>query len=236
MVQAPVVITNAQLAAELDALSVYFLRSDAPAATPYQLMPSLLMTALAASDEARVRLALIPLLLRHPTFARDALFACQALAATNQIVFKCYYTAARLLQQKYQARLALFTEDSALLPDLYGAELGILPTNDPDQSLQQLAEQHAMLSGKPLNWLGTYEHAAQRWLTHMELRRAWVLSLLPAAANGQPLPLDDVATTQRALQRFTRYHIMAQVGESYQVEIPLVAQWVRERARLDAEV
>ena len=131
------------------------------------------MVALAASDEARVRLALIPLLLRHPTFARDAIVACQALAATSKIVFKCYYTAARLLQQKYQARLALFTADSALLPDLYGAELGILPTSDPDQGLQQLAEQHALLSGKALSWLGTYAHAVQRWLTHMKLRRAW---------------------------------------------------------------
>ncbi|MEZ4859667.1 MAG: hypothetical protein R3C14_00090 [Caldilineaceae bacterium] len=58
--------------------------------------------------------------------------------------------------------------------------------------------------------------------------------LLLAAATAEPLPLNDDEATTRALYRLTRYHILEQVDGSYRVEVPLVARWVRERARLDA--
>jgi hypothetical protein len=137
--------------------------------------PVTLLAALAASDEARFRLALIPLLLRHPVWADYAEAARQQLPMTSQIGFKCYYTAAWLLQQKYQSRLVSFTDCWVLLPDLYSNALRLLPFANPDAGLYQLAERHSILSRRSINWFGTYEHAAQRWLTHMERRRVWNL-------------------------------------------------------------
>jgi hypothetical protein len=166
-------ITNAQLAAELEKLGVYFLRSDNGAVADSPIAPETLMAGLAASDEARLRLAFIPLLLRHPIWAVYAEAARQQLPMTSQVVFKCYYTAAWLLQQKYQSRLVSFTDHWRLLPDLYSDDLALSRFTNPDEGLYQLAERHSLLSGRSINWLGTYEHAGQRWLTHMERRRIW---------------------------------------------------------------
>jgi hypothetical protein len=57
--------TVANLAAELIRLEVLFLRSRTPGAQAMQLPPAMLLAGLAASDEARLRLALIPFLLAH---------------------------------------------------------------------------------------------------------------------------------------------------------------------------
>lgn len=169
------IITNAQLAAGLEELGVYFLRSDNGAVADSPIAPVTLMARLAASDEARLRLAFIPLLLRHPRLAAYAETARQQVPMTSQIVFKCYYTAAWLLQQKYQSRLVALTDHWVLLPDLYSDDLALCHFTNPDEGLYQLAERHCLLSGRSINWLGTYEHAAQRWLMHMERRRAWNL-------------------------------------------------------------
>lgn len=170
-----IAITNAQLAAELTARDVHFLRSDPRACMTHRLAPSTLMAALVASNEARLRLALIPLLLRHPTFTKDADCARQVLLASGQVTFKCYYTAAQLLQQKHQPRLVALLGFYQPLPDLYGRELEILPLTSPDNGLHKLAERHRVLSGRPINWYGTYEHAVQRWLAHTEQRQRWNL-------------------------------------------------------------
>lgn len=166
-------ITNVQLAAELAELGVYFLRSDNQVIADPRLTPDALLAALATSDEARLRLALIPLLLRYPVWGGYAEKARQQIQMTSQLIFKCYYTAAWLLQQKYQFRLVSFTDRWVLLPDLYSNDLGLLPFANPNAGLCQLAERHSILSGRSINWLGTYEHAAQRWLTHMEQRQRW---------------------------------------------------------------
>lgn len=50
--------------------------------------------------------------------------------------------------------------------------LGLPQHDHPDEDLVLLAERHALLSGRRINWRGTYEHAAERFLTHMERRIA----------------------------------------------------------------
>jgi hypothetical protein len=48
------------------------------------------------------------------------------------------------------------------------SELGVLPEKDPNQNLLQLAKRHQVLSEDTINWIGTYEHAAERLIKHME--------------------------------------------------------------------
>ncbi|MCB0183192.1 MAG: hypothetical protein KDE31_02950 [Caldilineaceae bacterium] len=133
----------------------------------------MLLRQLALSEEARLRLALIPVLLRHPEFAPIVSQVAVQLPASAQLVLKCYYSAAQLLQQKYRQRLHALFGDSPTLPDLFAAELGLPEFTDPDHGLQRLAERHRQLSGRMINWLGTYEHGAQRLLIHCERKALW---------------------------------------------------------------
>ncbi|RRR69203.1 MAG: ATP-binding protein [Candidatus Viridilinea halotolerans] len=59
-------------------------------------------------------------------------------------------------------------------------------------------------------------------------------AILRALAAGQPPPEPADASEhnhqQQALARLLRYHLVERSNGGYQIEIPLVAQWVRERA------
>ncbi len=158
----------AALAAELGRLGIPFVTfsaDDRPLPPP---APDMLLASLAMSDEARLRMALIPLFLTLPNHARSVTEAAVALPARAQVTLVCYYTAAMLLQRKYAQRLSRLGIDHAPLPDLFGRELGLSPADDADSSLARLAKRHAELSGRPLNWRGTYEQAAMRFMQRVE--------------------------------------------------------------------
>ena len=85
-----------------------------------------------------------------------------------------YYTAAQLLQKKYREELEEFFGDQDSLPALF--EQNLVPNDEksPDQCLRQLAEKQAQLSGKSINWYGTYEHAYTRLERHTKARKLWL--------------------------------------------------------------
>jgi hypothetical protein len=168
-------LTPAQLVAALDNLGVPFLRgASGPAVT---IEPVALIAALATSHEARLRLALIPLLLAHPEFSVHAVVALQQLPPDAALTLRCYYTAAHWLQIKYRARIAAILGAMKTLPDTFSAELNLPESVDPNAALQALAIRQRELTGLTLNWLGTYEHAAQNWLRFMEYDNQWQQSL-----------------------------------------------------------
>lgn len=163
----------AMLAKILDGLDVAFVRSGVEEAAVDLPEPASLLTALADSDEARLRSALIPLLLRYPEYAQHAEAAAHEIAGSTRLAFMFYYSAACFLQRKYRSRLAVLVDDADPIPDFFSGCLGLPLASDPNTALRLLANRHRILSGKPINWLGTYEHAANRWMTHMERRQAW---------------------------------------------------------------
>ena len=168
-------LTPAQLVAALDSLGVHFLRGAADAALTVK--PTALLAALAASPEARLRLALIPLLLAHPEFSAYAVAALQQSSPTAAVTLRCYYTAAVWLQGKHRARITVALGHTQPLPDLFGAELELATYTEPDAALYALALRQRELTGLTLNWLGTYEHAAQSWVRFMEYDNQWQQSL-----------------------------------------------------------
>ena len=166
-------IPDERLAAELDRLGVHFIRAHAISEGHIPISPTTLLAALACSREARMQLALIPLLLVRPEFASAAGDAASRLAGFPRLTLACYYTAAMLLQRKHETRLRVFGFGQERLPDIFGRELGVSPSTDVDQSLRLLAHRQAVLSGRSLNWYGTYEHAAERLLRQAELEVRW---------------------------------------------------------------
>jgi len=154
-------VTSVQLSRALSALGINFIMGSDGRPTSLRKQPARLLAALAASDEARLRLSLIPLFLQHPEFAAYVPQAAELLAPPARLTLECYYSAAVWLGQEQQI----------LLPDLLSRELGIIVTNDPVENLRRLAQRHAELSGIKINWLGTYQHAAQVWLKGQEFQR-----------------------------------------------------------------
>jgi hypothetical protein len=163
-------VKPAELVGALDALDVPFIVGGMLDA---HLSPSELIQGLAGSSEARLRSAIIPLLLRHPEFAPDALTAHQALTDLARITCECFYTAAVLLQRKYRVRLTNVFGAQTLLPDWMSADLHITLSTDVEVSFQALGERHAVLTGLTINWVGTYHHAAERFIRHCEIERRW---------------------------------------------------------------
>jgi hypothetical protein len=156
------VFTGDQLSNTLHALDVNFLLGGQGGDAPLCKQPVRLLAALAASDEARLRLSLIPLFLEHPEYAVYVRAVAAQLAPSHRLTLQCYYCAALWLGQKYQRANSL--------PDYFSAELALQPTGDSEENLRALAKRHAELSGAPVNWLGTYQHAAQVWLKGLEYR------------------------------------------------------------------
>jgi hypothetical protein len=56
------------------------------------------------------------------------------------------------------------------LPDYFSRELEVSSVKDPEKNLRELAKRHKELSGSQVNWLGTYQHAAQVWRKGLELQ------------------------------------------------------------------
>lgn len=166
-------LTGAELAQALAVLDVPFIAGGSRQPLAASPQPATLLASLATSDEARLRLALIPLLLRHPNYAHHAVAALRLMPPAAQTCFKCYYTAAVVLQEKYQCRLEAVLGRLDLLPDLFSAELGLSDQRYPDDALYNLAMRQRDLTGRSINWLGTYEHGANCFLHALERRKQW---------------------------------------------------------------
>ena len=165
--------TNATLTTTLDQLGVHFIAGQPDTDPEIAESPADLLRGLASSDEARLRLALIPLFLKRPEYALHVENALIGLSPTAQHFLRCYYTAAQLLQQNHYQALTEFFGNLAILPSLFEDSLNLDSSESPDMRLHQLAKEQAHLTGKPLNWYGTYEHAFKRLVQHTHRRLQW---------------------------------------------------------------
>jgi hypothetical protein len=161
-------LNGAQLASSLDALGIRFIMVGQGGGEISHISPPHLIAALASSDEARLRLALIPLFLERPDYVLQVRTAVHELTGISLTTLQCYYTAAIFLQQKYRSRLDDLVGVKPSLPDLFSKDLGLSMVDDPDVNLTQLAARHQQLSGLVINWYGTYEHAILKWLAQLE--------------------------------------------------------------------
>lgn len=166
-------ISAAGLVTELTRLSVPFLTGGEPAGTTASLSPEELVAGLITQTEARLRLALIPLLLVHPELAAVVSDVLPRLSPREQATLKLFYTAAVILQRDHAGQLQDLLDRYEPLPDYFAAELGIPITGDCLDRLEHLGERHRALSGRAINWVGTYRHAADRLLRRLALERQW---------------------------------------------------------------
>ena len=161
-------VTGEQLANALHALGLKFIMGGKNEADTLHNHPTRLIQALAESDEARLRMSLIPLFLEHPEFAEYVSLSVRRLSPPARLTLQCYYSAAVFLQIIYRSRWHPLLGKKLSLPDHFSRLLNLPCEKDPEANLRLLAERHQALSGENINWLGTYYHAAQWWINHLE--------------------------------------------------------------------
>jgi hypothetical protein len=127
-------ITGGQLANALHALGVNFIMGRQSKAASLHKQPARLIAALAGSNEARLRLSLIPLFLEYPEFARHVRVVAKNLNPPAQLTLQCYYSAAVWLQQKYRSHLSTKLGGKIAMPDYFSRQLGVQATNDPEKN------------------------------------------------------------------------------------------------------
>ena len=160
------------LVSELSALGVHFISGGEERQQSW-LPRATLLAGLAASSDARVQLALIPLLLVQPTYAQEALVVAEQLQGHMHILFCCYYTAAVYLQRREMAALQAVHLPTDPLPNLFATTLDLSVQDDCSQALYMLAVRQQQLFQDATNWLGAYEHALERLLRRRRLEQQW---------------------------------------------------------------
>jgi hypothetical protein len=162
-----------QLVDNMNRIGVHFLIDEGSSESTDSLSPAELMAGLAVQSDARLRLALIAVLLQRPDFAKEAHRALASMDKPQKLIFKLYYTAAYYLQKVYADQLQDVLSPYDRLQDYFSAELKIEKNKSATVQLKQLAERHKEITGLPLNWYGTYNSAAQRVITRLKKERAW---------------------------------------------------------------
>lgn len=160
------------LIGELNALGVHFMNGGDGRLQP-RFPPSVLLAGLAVSNDTRVQLALIPLLLVQPAYAQDGYMTAQQLQGHAHILFCCYYTAAVYLQRRETVALQALQLPTDPLPNLFAATLGLSVQDDYNHALHALAVRQQQLFQDATNWLGAYEHACERLLRRRRLEQQW---------------------------------------------------------------
>ena len=162
-----------ELTSELRAHGLQFLVGRQPAPLTRRLSSAQLLASLARQEDARLRAALIALLLANPALASAVPEALSQLGGEERMTFKLYYTAAVILEARYAERLQALSPDWCSLPDLFSQELGI-PSHEKEQTrLQKLGQLHRQITGLAANWPGTYEYAASRLIRRLEREASW---------------------------------------------------------------
>lgn len=131
-----------------------------------------LLGGLASSGDARVRSAVIALLLARPAAgaAVEQAMARVDPRAKDTLVF--FYTAATWLQRLHDTTLRGLCPTWFVLPHLFEEALGI-DADTPIAALRQLAARQSSTDPAGVNWLGTYQHAAEHVIRRLSQELVW---------------------------------------------------------------
>jgi len=163
-----------KLVAELGLLGIRYLSRQSLYQPRRVRRPEVLLADLMRQPSARVRTAVIPVLLAYPDYARAVPAAVKRLQPPERLALRLFYTAALLLQQEYADQLRAFVAARwRPLPDLFSGEFGLPPEGPPRERLALLGGVHRERTGAMLNWTGTYDNAARHLLRRWELERQW---------------------------------------------------------------
>lgn len=161
-----------RLVAELELLGIRYLSRHTSDRAEGVRPPDVLLADLVQQPSARVRAAVIAVLLAHPEYAEAVPGALERLRPAKQLTLRLFYTAASLLQQEYAERLRHFAVDRQL-PNRFAADLGLPDVASPRERLAVLGQRHRQQTQVDVNWVGTYENVVRCLLRSWELEGQW---------------------------------------------------------------
>jgi hypothetical protein len=165
-----------ELVAELELLGVRYLSRQSSYQASRVRPPETLLADLVRQPSARVRAAVIAVLLAHPEYADAVPKALQHLRAAERLTLETFYAAAVLLQQEHADRLRAFLGTRwRPLPDPREAtpQLNLPDDGTPSERLAWLGREHQRWSGTMVNWAGSYEQVARRLMRRWDMERRW---------------------------------------------------------------
>lgn len=157
-----------QLVAELELLGIRYLSRRTAEQASRIRPPDRLLADLVRQSNARVRAAVIAVLLAHPEYAAAVPAALEKLPPGEQQTLRLFYTAAALLQQQYAERLRPFV-GGRQLPDRFAADLDLPSTASIRERLAALGRRHRQETRAAVNWVGTYENVVRCLLRSWEM-------------------------------------------------------------------
>jgi hypothetical protein len=161
-----------RIVAELELLGVHYLSRFTPDRAERVRPPAGLLADLVRQPSARVRIAVIAVLLARPDYASSVPDALEQLQPDDQCTLRLFYTAAVLLQEEHAKRLRPWQRWQRL-PDLFGANLDLPATGSPRERLIALGQRQRQQSGANVNWVGTYESVVHHLLRSWERQAQW---------------------------------------------------------------
>ena len=164
------------IVAELELLGIRYLSRRTPDQARRVRPPDVLLADLVQQPSARVRAAVIAVLLAHPEYAKAVPAALERIQLARQRTLQLFYTAAVLLQQEYAERLRHFAAGERL-PDLFAVDLGLPAAASPRERLIALGQRHRRQTRAIVNWVGTYENVVRSLLRSWDLEGQWNRSL-----------------------------------------------------------
>jgi hypothetical protein len=168
----PALQAEERLVAELELLGVAYLTRQTSDRADATRPPERLLADLVQQPSARVRAAVIAVLLLHPGYARAMPGALARLPEGPRLTLRMFYTAARLLQRAHAADLQSIAP-ARRLPKRYAVDLGLLDAAPEEEQLAALAERHGRASKAALNRRGTYESVVRNMARSAEAARRW---------------------------------------------------------------
>jgi hypothetical protein len=161
-----------RIVAELESLGVRYLSRHTVDRAESIRPADVLLADLVRQPSARVRAAVIALLLAHPEYSDAVPAALERLRPAEGMTLRLFYTAAVLLQQEHAERLRPFVPGDRL-PGRFAVDLGLPDTAPPSEKLAALGQQHRKQTHAAVNWAGTYQNVARRLLRSWELAALW---------------------------------------------------------------
>ncbi len=161
-----------RIVAELELLGIRYLSRRTARRARRVRPPAVLLADLVRQPSARVRAAVIAVLLAHPEYADAVPAALRRLQPAEQWTLRLFYTAAVLLQQEYADRLRRFVSGQPL-PDRFAVELALPTSASLRERLAALGQRHRQYTQATVNWAGTYEDVVCRLLRSWELEAQW---------------------------------------------------------------
>jgi len=172
--EAAILASEDRIVAELERLNIRYLSRQGGDTGSQMRPPAQLLADLMRQPSARVREAVIAVLLAHPAFAQAIPAALTQLSPSEQSALRFFYCAAMLLQRQYvDALRPHLAERWEWLPDLFSQELGLGTQGTPQERLRRLGAVHRIQSRATVNWTGTYDNVARKLVRRWNLERRW---------------------------------------------------------------